>query len=199
MFRAYLKALITRKAKELETDVRIAALPWGGLSVEKKQSEEEVKSMIFGDILSEFPDDVTYLDPKGIQGLVERSKKLPEGKISKWSSIRSSAALGNDPVAKRAAQNDALWKKFCDLRNKGVNVTLELLKYIVKIDATRSFLYPNTTQLTDRHLKERAAGESLTVVDLEKCPPKWHVSNLSNEGTLSHWIGKLDTLVNYGK
>jgi len=199
MFRAYLGALIARKAKELEVDVKIAALPWGGLSVEKKDTEEGATNKIFGDQLSEFPDDVKHLSPKEVNELVHHSTKLPSGHPGKWSGIRKEAALGDDTTAKRAAQNDFLWRKYCDLRNRGVNVTLELLKYIVQVDVTRSFLYPNITQLTDRHLKERAAGDSLTVVDPEKPPPRWHVESLSKEGVLSHWVGKLDSLVHYGK
>lgn len=195
MFRAFVSAALARKSAEFEAHIQVIMLPWGGLLGGKKKYTEEEAASLIDDPIQEFPNDVDYLIDKDVRGHLDNAKRLPPSHISRWTKERADAALGSHVVAKRAAQNDELWRKYKTLRERGVMVTPGILKQIIRVDATRSRLYPNITELTHRHQEERATKLPLTRVDPRGEPPKWFIENLSKKGEFDKLIGKLTMLV----
>lgn len=136
----------------------------------------------------------------------------PEVLAASWGERRCLAVNGTDAVAKRAAQNDALWLWYCGIEDAGVKVTMPLLKQRVNLDVQRSKLYPQQSYVAEinRRILDRVTvvprpkpgekattstarvllpkGKKLPTVNVDYTsikPPDWYLQEIGQSGSLA--------------
>lgn len=173
---------------------------FGGGKTDKhpKYTKEEAERLI-DDPLLEFPNDIEYLTETDVNEKIRftemwQSKNSGEWRNFCWDELRANAALGDDPAAQRAAQNDILWEKYLELRANGTEVGMEMIRKMVLFDAVRYRLYPNTIQLQERHNYERKNKLPATKIDPDKPPPDWFTQQLQASGELEKILEQMRVL-----
>lgn len=108
---------------------------------DEKVSREEVEQRI-EDPLHNFPYDVKYFTEAQIIKLKEAAemqskyfkKPLPEHRM--WTPERIQACRGQFGIAaRRCSVNDSLWGRYLEYKKRGIVMTLDLLRSIVRMDA----------------------------------------------------------------
>lgn len=198
----YFHAHTERRVEEVKLQAQMSGfgglLGAGGNKKNQKYTKEEAERLI-DDPLLEFPNDIEYLTEADVNEKIRftemwRSKNGGTWRDFCWDDFRAGAALGEDPVARRAAQNDILWEKYLELRSNGIEMDMGMLRKLILFDAVRSRLYPNTIQLQERHNYERKNKLPMTVVDPAKPPPDWFTQQLQASGELEKILGQMRVL-----
>ena len=173
LYRHYMQRRIF---KDME---RQATAMWGydpkakGRALKQKQlAEKWLEDPLYG-----FPNDIEYFTRKQIGdkiGITKRfgNRMAPE---RRWDEVRARACIGRmGAAARRCSMNDKLWSIWNRSRAKGVTLTLETVKKMIRIDIKRSKLYP--PGWTDDSVS----------------PPEWYLDELRKKGMLDGILSAID-------
>lgn len=195
MFIVLLMGMLARQNDELDIKVRLAGGDPDKNSDEPKTADEAADYL--KDPLARFPFDVDFkvlpkpviaprvaADEQKIAIAASMGTPLSQSQIDRmWTSARSEALFGPDPLARRAAINVELWSLFCYMRRNGHEPTRQELKGIVRQSFTAALLFPNDSDLLGYRRRCSQQGVRAVPTPSGQIPP-WHLENLRLKGKL---------------